>query len=366
VFAYTSTETKVNIQYSFAVIHDNNMATKPKLRTLAEERLPMLSSPAGIATWKKEMSLLATQISPDLGRLFDGTARIDCLPKPPQTTDTFPEACGGGLRYPSGATSRKYTDAVEQYLEKMDNFAKEEKQLFAKMLSLIDTKGGCRRQVEQHPSFAQAKCGDDCITLLLHCIDAALTGVTQVDRLSRLTLITRSRQAASFDEWAEALQEAHTQLRHDWKDGDAANIPIDRLLTSVLLSGSGNEFAPLVAQLTQEPVRKSSQEPAPNGRILDGTFEDVLVHFKEYLATKTSLAKAKTASGTPSTRKAPPPEPDRCRPPGDGRTHTLPSVRLHPWRENRPSTQQVHSPQPPEGTTTHQISNQQGTTQPPQ
>ena len=162
----------------------------------------MLSSPAGIATWKKEMSLLATQISPDLGRLFDGTARIDCLPKPPQTTDTFPEACGGGLRYPSGATSRKYTDAVEQYLEKMDNFAKEEKQLFAKMLSLIDTKGGCRRQVEQHPSFAQAKCGDDCITLLLNCIDAALTGVTQVDRLSRLTLITRSRQAASFDEWA--------------------------------------------------------------------------------------------------------------------------------------------------------------------
>jgi hypothetical protein len=154
VFAYTSTETKVNIQYSFAVIHDNNMATKPKLRTLAEERIPMLSSPAGIATWKKEMSLLATQISPDLGRLFDGTARIDCLPKPPQTTDTFPEACGGGLRYPSGATSRKYTDAVEQYLEKMDNFAKEEKQLFAKMLSLIDTKGGCRRQVEQHPSFA--------------------------------------------------------------------------------------------------------------------------------------------------------------------------------------------------------------------
>jgi hypothetical protein len=134
VFAYTSTETKVNIQYSFAVIHDNNMATKPKLRTLAEERIPMLSSPAGIATWKKEMSLLATQISPDLGRLFDGTARIDCLPKPPQTTDTFPEACGGGLRYPSGATSRKYTDAVEQYLEKMDNFAKEEKQLFAKML----------------------------------------------------------------------------------------------------------------------------------------------------------------------------------------------------------------------------------------
>jgi hypothetical protein len=53
---------------------------------------------------------------------------------------------------------------------------------------------------------------------------AALTGVTQVDRLSRLTLITRSRQAASFDEWAEALQEAHTHAApHDWKDGDAAN-----------------------------------------------------------------------------------------------------------------------------------------------
>jgi hypothetical protein len=113
-----------------------------------------------------------------------------------------------------------------------------------------------------HHLHAQAKCGDDCITLLLNCIDAALTGVTQVDRLSRLTLITRSRQAASFDEWAEALQEAHTQLRHDWKDGDAANIPIDRLLTSVLLSGSGNEFAPLVAQLTQEPVRKSSHARA--------------------------------------------------------------------------------------------------------
>ncbi len=46
-------------------------------------------NPAGIATWKKEMSLLATQISPHLRRLFDGTARIDCLPKPPQTTDTF-------------------------------------------------------------------------------------------------------------------------------------------------------------------------------------------------------------------------------------------------------------------------------------
>ena len=50
MFAYTSTETKVNIQYSFAVIHDNNMAAKPKLRTLAEDRIPMLSNPAGIAT----------------------------------------------------------------------------------------------------------------------------------------------------------------------------------------------------------------------------------------------------------------------------------------------------------------------------
>ena len=153
---------KSNIQYSFAVIHDN-MAAKPKLgkisTSLPDDRqpVPMLTNPAGIAAWKKEVSLLATQLSPELGRLFDGTPRTDCLPKPPQATDTFPTGCGGGLRYPSGATSRKYNEAVEQYLVKVDNFVKEEKQLFAKMLSLIDAKGGCRRQIEQHPSFAKEK-----------------------------------------------------------------------------------------------------------------------------------------------------------------------------------------------------------------
>jgi hypothetical protein len=35
-----------------------NMAAKPKLSktSLADDRMPMLSNPAGIATWKKEMS----------------------------------------------------------------------------------------------------------------------------------------------------------------------------------------------------------------------------------------------------------------------------------------------------------------------
>ena len=292
---------KSNIQYSFAVIHDN-MAAKPKLgknTSLTDDRqVPLLTNAAGIAAWKKEVSLLATQLSPELGKLFDGSPRTDCLPKPPQATDTFPADCGGGLRYPNGATSRKYNEAVEDYLVKVDNFAREEKQLFAKMLSLIDAKGGCRRQIEQHPSYAKAKADPDCVTLLLLCIDAALTGVTQVDRLTRLTLITRQRQAASFDEWAEALQEAHAQLRQDWKavnwdaSNETASIPIDRLLTSVLLSGCGPDFAPLVAQLTQElPARRQSHEPP--SRILDGPFEDVLVHFKTYLATQTSLHKAK-------------------------------------------------------------------------
>jgi hypothetical protein len=48
--------------------------------------------------------------------------------KPP--THFQKNVAGGGLRYPSGATSRKFNEAVEQYLVKVDNFVKEEKQLF--------------------------------------------------------------------------------------------------------------------------------------------------------------------------------------------------------------------------------------------
>ncbi len=53
------------------------------------------------------------------------------------------------------------------------------------------------------------------MTLSIHITGTSqgdITGVRQADRrLTRLTLIARSRQTASFDEWTEALQEAHAQ-----------------------------------------------------------------------------------------------------------------------------------------------------------
>ena len=257
-------------------------------------KLPTLDASTH-GTWLTHMELQAAGVNPDVGKLFRfGMDRATALPRLPTRQDVHLATLGGALRYPLNAKGDKAWDtAVGDYYAKLEAFITAEKKIFADCLrSATPT---ALRTIQQHKNYGAALQAET-ITLLLPVVEAALTGETQADRLSRLTKLATVKQGDDdFAKFSETQMQMFQRICNDWPN---KTIPVDNLCSAVLLQNCNQDtFENLLESLAVE-------QPVPNVlRRVDLPFLTFLDIFKTYGTEKDSRKRGATGGTAPATRK---------------------------------------------------------------